>query len=215
MSLQNAVETPEGEYINEPITATVTWPKTQPSPRGGVFYKATLTDGQFQASVACNADLFSAHNNKRMTFSVEGKGKGFSIKRKGDYNGKAQLTFGDNVSASPAGQATPGQQAATEHSQQTQAFPVNTGNTPAPQRQQQRQGVEGVTAGMACHCASRIHSAQILAGVKVTPFSELLNMVVREVRSLEVNGIQEQQVPPNDESRAGDWDDGQGKSPPF
>jgi hypothetical protein len=214
MSLQNAVETPEGEYINESITATVKFPAEKQF-NGRSFYTALLEDGQFKANVSCNTDLFTMHKGKRMTFSVEGKGKGFSIKRKADYNGGAQFAFGDNVSASPAGEPTPGQQAANTHSQQTQAFPVNTGNTPAPQRQQQRQGVEGVTAGMACHCASRIHSAQILAGVKVTPFSELLNMVVREVRSLEVNGIQEQQVPPNDESRAGDWDDGQGKSPPF
>ena len=213
MSLQNAIDTQEDAFINEPITATVTWPKTQPKKDGGVFYKATLTDGQFKAGVMCHADIFSANDNKRVTFS--GHGKGATLVRAKNYNGKPQLSFGPQVSISPAGQATPDQQAAEQHSQQTQAFPVNTGNTPAPQRQQQRQGVEGVTAGMACHCASRIHSAQILAGVKVTPFSELLNMVVREVRSLEVNGIQEQQVPPNDESRAGDWDDGQGESPPF
>ena len=214
MSLQNAVETPEGEYINEPITATVTWPKTQPSPRGGVFYKATLTDGQFQASVACNADLFSAHNNKRMTFSVEGKGKGFSIKRKGDYNGKAQLTFGDNVSASPAGQATPGQQAATEHSQQTQAFPVNTGNTPAPQRQQQRQGVEGVVAGMAINNAVAMVIAEGVVDGRsfATRVHDYASDLIRVAHDLQAGNLS---IPPNDESRAGDWDDGQGESPPF
>jgi hypothetical protein len=47
------------------------------------------------------------HKGKRMTFSVEGKGKGFSIKRKADYNGGAQFAFGDNVSASPAGELHP------------------------------------------------------------------------------------------------------------
>jgi hypothetical protein len=203
MSLQNAIDTQENGWINEPITATVTWPKAQAKNDGGVFYKATLTDGQFKAGVMCQADIFSAHDNKRVTFS--GHGKGATLVRAKNYNGKPQLSFGPQVSISPAGQATPDQQAANTHSQQTQAHPT----PPAPQRQQ-RQGVEGVTAGMACHCASRIHSAQIVAGVKVTPFSELLNMVVREVRSLEVNGIQEQQVPPNDESRDGDWDDGQG-----
>jgi hypothetical protein len=146
MSLQNAIDTQEDAFINEPITATVTWPKTQPKKDGGVFYKATLTDGQFKAGVMCHADIFSANDNKRVTFS--GHGKGATLVRAKNYNGKPQLSFGPQVSISPAGQATPDQQAAEQHSQQTQAFPVNTGNTPAPQRQQ-RQGVEGVVAGMA------------------------------------------------------------------
>jgi hypothetical protein len=87
-----------------------------------------------------------------VTFSVPAHkdgAKGFYVKRK-DYNGKPQFSFGVGVIATLAGEATQDQQAANTHSQNTQAFPVNTGNTPAPQRQQQRQGVEGVTAGMAC-----------------------------------------------------------------
>ena len=203
-------------FINDSITGVVKFPEDASTTRGP-WFKAKLVDGQASAKIDCNKDIFTAYANKRVTFSVPAHkdgAKGFYIKRK-DYNGKPQFNLGVGVIATLAGEATQDQQAANTHSQQTQAFPVNTGNTPAPQRQQQRQGVEGVTAGMACHCASRIHSAQIVAGVKVTPFSELLNMVVREVRSLEVNGIQEQQVPPNDESRDGDWDDGQGESPPF
>jgi hypothetical protein len=208
MSLQNAVETPEGEYINESITATVKFPAEKQF-NGRSFYTALLEDGQFKANVSCNTDLFTMHKGKRMTFSVEGKGKGFSIKRKADYNGGAQFAFGDNVSASPAGQATPGQQAANTHSQQTQAHP-----TPAPQRQQQRQGVEGVVAGMATNNG-------ILLFMKYHKIEEWDNGriakgyasdIIRLNNDLQAGNLS---IPANDESRAGDWDDGQGESPPF
>jgi hypothetical protein len=211
MSLQNAIDTQEDAFINEPITATVTWPKTQPKKDGGVFYKATLTDGQFKAGVMCHADIFSANDNKRVTFS--GHGKGATLVRAKNYNGKPQLSFGPQVSISPAGQATPDQQAAEQHSQQTQAFPVNTGNTPAPQRQQ-RQGVEGVVAGMATNNG-------ILLFMKYHKIEEWDNGriakgyasdIIRLNNDLQAGNLS---IPPNDESRAGDWDDGQGKSPPF
>jgi hypothetical protein len=213
MSLQNAVETPEGEYINEPITATVKFP-AEKQYNGRNFYTALLEDGQFKANVSCNTDLFTMHKGKRMTFSVEGKGKGFSIKRKADYNGGAQFAFGDNVSASPAGQATPGQQAANTHSQQTQAFPVNTGNTPAPQRQQQRQGVEGVVAGMAINNAvAMVISEGVVDGRSfATRVHDYASDLIRVAHDLQAGNLS---IPPNDESRAGDWDDGQGESPPF
>jgi hypothetical protein len=212
MSLQNAIDTQEDAFINEPITATVTWPKTQPKKDGGVFYKATLTDGQFKAGVMCHADIFSANDNKRVTFS--GHGKGATLVRAKNYNGKPQLSFGPQVSISPAGQATPDQQAAEQHSQQTQAFPVNTGNTPAPQRQQQRQGVEGVVAGMATNNG-------ILLFMKYHKIEEWDNGriakgyasdIIRLNNDLQAGNLS---IPPNDESRAGDWDDGQGESPPF
>lgn len=208
MSLQNAVETPEGEFINKAITATVKFPQEKQF-NGRSFYTALLEDGQFKANVSCNTDLFTPHNNKRMTFSVEGKGKGFSIKRKGNFSGKAQLGFGDNVSVSPAGAATPGQQAANTHSQQTQAHP-----TPAPQRQQQRQGVEGVTVGMSLNKAVDIflkyHDIQEWKdGERV---KELASDLIRIAHDLQAGNLS---IPPNDESRAGDWDDGQGESPPF
>ena len=211
MSLQNAIDTQEDAFINEPITATVTWPKTQPKKDGGVFYKATLTDGQFKAGVMCHADIFSANDNKRVTFS--GHGKGATLVRAKNYNGKPQLSFGPQVSISPAGQATPDQQAAEQHSQQTQAFPVNTGNTPAPQRQQ-RQGVEGVVAGMATNNG-------ILLFMKYHKIEEWDNGriakgyasdIIRMNNDLQAGNLS---IPANDESRAGDWDDGQGESPPF
>jgi hypothetical protein len=213
MSLQNAVETPEGEYINESITATVKFPAEKQF-NGRSFYTALLEDGQFKANVSCNTDLFTMHKGKRMTFSVEGKGKGFSIKRKADYNGGAQFAFGDNVSASPAGQATPGQQAANTHSQQTQAFPVNTGNTPAPQRQQQRQGVEGVVAGMAINNAVAMVIAEGVVDGRsfATRVHDYASDLIRVAHDLQAGNLS---IPPNDESRAGDWDDGQGESPPF
>ena len=211
MKIDNAIDTQEDAFINEPITATVTWPKTQPKKDGGVFYKATLTDGQFKAGVMCHADIFSANDNKRVTFS--GHGKGATLVRAKNYNGKPQLSFGPQVSISPAGQATPDQQAAEQHSQQTQAFPVNTGNTPAPQRQQ-RQGVEGVVAGMATNNG-------ILLFMKYHKIEEWDNGriakgyasdIIRLNNDLQAGNLS---IPANDESRDGDWDDGQGKSPPF
>tara|TARA_R110000787_G_scaffold89554_7_gene189504 strand:- start:3483 stop:4085 length:603 start_codon:yes stop_codon:yes gene_type:complete len=147
MSLQHAVDTPEGEFINESITATVKFP-AEKEYSGRKFYTALLEDGQFKANVSCNTDLFTMHTGKRMQFSVEGKGKGFSMKRKANYNDGAQLGFGDNVSVSPAGEATPGQQAATEHSASVQAHP-----TPAPAQQRTSASVEGVTVGMAINKA--------------------------------------------------------------
>jgi hypothetical protein len=208
MSLQNAVETPEGEFINKAITATVKFPQEKQF-NGRSFYTALLEDGQFKANVSCNTDLFTPHNNKRMTFSVEGKGKGFSIKRKGDFSGKAQLGFGDNVSVSPAGAPTPGQQAANTHSQQTQAHP-----TAAPTRQATRQnGVEGVTVGMAINKAVDLFiasGAQQWDGGKY--IKNVASDLIRIAHDLQAGNLS---IPPNDESRAGDWDDGQGESPPF
>jgi hypothetical protein len=194
MSLQNAVETPEGEFINEPITATVKFPQEKQY-NGRTFYTALLEDGQFKANVSCNADLFSANNNKRTTFSVEGKGKGFSIKRKGDFSGKAQLGFGDNVSASPAGAATPGQQAATSHSQQTQAF-----QTPPP-KPPQRQGVEGVTVGMAINKAVDIYCryGRELTGTHSWDngkyVKEIASDLIRIAHDLQAGNLS---IPPND-----------------
>jgi hypothetical protein len=211
MSLQNAIDTQEDAFINEPITATVTWPKTQPKKDGGVFYKATLTDGQFKAGVMCHADIFSANDNKRVTFS--GHGKGATLVRAKNYNGKPQFSFGPQVSISPAGQATPDQQAAEQHSQQTQAFPVNTGNTPAPQRQQ-RQGVEGVTVGMAINKAVDMVISEGVVDSRsfATRVHDYASDLIRVAHDLQAGNLS---IPPNDESRAGDWDDGQGESPPF
>jgi hypothetical protein len=192
MSLQNAVETPEGEFINEPITATVKFP-AEKQYNGRNFYTALLEDGQFKANVSCNTDLFSANNNKRMTFSVEGKGKGFSIKRKSDFSGKAQLGFGDNVSVSPAGAATPGQQAAAAHSQQEQAFET----PPAPHKQQQRQGVEGVTVGMAINKAvDMIISEGVVDGRSfATRVHDYASDLIRVAHDLQAGNLS---IPPND-----------------
>jgi hypothetical protein len=125
-------------FINVSITGVVKFPEDASTTRGP-WFKAKLVDGQASAKIDCNKDIFTAYANKRVTFSVPAHkdgAKGFYVKRK-DYNGKPQFSFGVGVIATLAGEATQDQQAANTHSQQTQAFPVNTGNTPAPQRQQQ------------------------------------------------------------------------------
>jgi hypothetical protein len=117
--------------------------------------KATATYGQWSGecqNVTADKDIFTAYANKRVTFSVPAHkdgAKGFYVKRK-DYNGKPQLLIWGWGYCKPLLAKLPKiNRQRNTHSQNTQAFPVNTGNTPAPQRQQQRQGVEGVTAGMA------------------------------------------------------------------
>jgi len=149
MSLENALNVSEGDFINTPITATVKFAETK-TYNGRNFYTALLEDGQFKANVSCNKDVFTENNNKRVTFSIEGKGKGFSMKRKNDFNGKAQFGFGENVSVSPAGEPTPGQQAAASHSESVQAHP-----TPAPSG-----AIAGVTVGMAINKAVDLFIAE-------------------------------------------------------
>ena len=201
-------------FINVSITGVVKFPEDASTTRGP-WFKAKLVDGQASAKIDCNKDIFTAYANKRVTFSVPAHkdgAKGFYVKRK-DYNGKPQFSFGVGVIATLAGEATPDQQAAEQHSQQTQAFPVNTGNTPAPQRQQ-RQGVEGVVAGMATNNG-------ILLFMKYHKIEEWDNGriakgyasdIIRLNNDLQAGNLS---IPANDESRAGDWDDGQGESPPF
>lgn len=209
MNLFDVINTSQDlTFINVPITGVVKFPEDASTTRGP-WFKAKLVDGQASAKIDCNKDIFTAYANKRVTFSVpihKKEDKGFYIKRR-DYNGKPQFNLGVKVIATLADEATPDQQAANTHSQQTQAHP-----TPAAPPQQQRQGVEGITAGMASHCASRIYAAQIIAGGEVTPFHETLNMVAGAAKNLEVNGIQEQPVPQEQlptTSREG-WVDEQG-----
>ena len=202
-------------FINVSITGVVKFPEDASTTRGP-WFKAKLVDGQASAKIDCNKDIFTAYANKRVTFSVPAHkdgAKGFYVKRK-DYNGKPQFSFGVGVIATLAGEATQDQQAANTHSQNTQAFPVSTGNTPAPQRQQQGQGVEGVVAGMATNNG-------ILLFMKYHKIEEWDNGriakgyasdIIRMNNDLQAGNLS---IPPNDESRAGDWDDGQGESPPF
>jgi hypothetical protein len=202
-------------FINVSITGVVKFPEDASTTRGP-WFKAKLVDGQASAKIDCNKDIFTAYANKRVTFSVPAHkdgAKGFYVKRK-DYNGKPQFSFGVGVIATLAGEATQDQQAANTHSQQTQAFPVNTGNTPAPQRQQQRQGVEGVVAGMAINNAVAMVIAEGVVDGRsfATRVHDYASDLIRVAHDLQAGNLS---IPPNDESRAGDWDDGQGESPPF
>jgi len=120
MSIQHAIHAAPKDFINEPLVGVIKFPK---NPKFG-FYTALLEDGDDKINLSCNADLFSAWNGARVKLSVEGKGKGFSIQRKDDWNGHPQAGVGGNVTVSAAdGDQPPAQQAAQDHSQKMQAHP--------------------------------------------------------------------------------------------
>lgn len=122
MSLKEAINTQPGAYINGTITAKVKFAKAYDG-RYGPYEKGVLEYDGVSASVMCDGSLLVANNDKVVTFS----GKG--MRRKEDYNGKAQLSFGKQVQVSAAGEPTPTEQ----HSAETQAFPTKSaakqGNT--------------------------------------------------------------------------------------
>lgn len=119
MSLNNAINTQPGNYINGTVTATVKFAKERQG-KFGPYQTAVLSDGTNEVSAVSDGLIFVSNNNKTVTFS----GKG--MKRKDDYNGKPQVAFGKQVQVSAAGEPTP----AEAHSAATQAFP--TDKAPAP-----------------------------------------------------------------------------------
>lgn len=90
MSLQNAINTPAGEYLKE-FEATISQAKSQPTKTGKTFWKAVATDGQFKANLTCFSQTFEHFEGKRVKFS------GMGIKRGDDYNGTAQISIGDKA----------------------------------------------------------------------------------------------------------------------
>ncbi len=90
MSLQNAINTPAGEFLKE-FEATISNAKSQNSKAGKTFWKAVATDGQFKANLTCFSQTFEHFEGKRVKFS------GMGIKRGDDYNGTAQISIGDKA----------------------------------------------------------------------------------------------------------------------
>ena len=125
MSLQNAINTPIGEYIRGGFSATIQMPQTRIPKNGGKpFYVAKVADGAFRADVKSWDRDFAPFNNQRIHFS----GKG--IKRGDDYNGTAGISINKETDCENLGD---GDAAAEVHSEQTQAFPATvTRSAPRP-----------------------------------------------------------------------------------
>lgn len=125
MSLENAINTPPGEYIRGGFAATIQMPQTRVSKDGGKpFYVAKLADGAFRADVVSWAKDFAPFNGQRVHFS------GMGLKRGDDYNGTAKITIGDKAIWKSLGA---GDAAAEVHSEATQAFPATvTRSVPKP-----------------------------------------------------------------------------------
>ena len=125
MSLENAINTPAGEYIKGGFSATVQMPQTKQSKAGKAFYVATVADGAFRADVISFSQDFAKWDGHRINVS------GMGLKRGDDYQGKPKITFGDKAVIKSLGA---GDEAAESHSVITQAFPTNktyTSNTPS------------------------------------------------------------------------------------
>lgn len=118
MSLQNAINTPIGEYIRGGFSATIQMPQTRIPKNGGKpFYVAKAADGAFRADLKSWDRDFASFNNQRIHFS----GKG--IKRADDYKTTAGISIGKETDCENLGA---GDEAAESHSATTQAFPTVT-----------------------------------------------------------------------------------------
>ena len=125
MSLQNAINTPIGEYIRGGFSATIQMPQTRIPKNGGKpFYVAKVADGAFRADVKSWDRDFAPFNNQRIHFS----GKG--IKRADDYKTTPGISINKETACESLGA---GDEAAEAHSEQTQAFPATaTRSAPSP-----------------------------------------------------------------------------------
>lgn len=125
MSLQNAINTPIGEYIRGGFSATIQMPQTRIPKNGGKpFYVAKVADGAFRADVKSWDRDFAPFNNQRIHFS----GKG--IKRADDYKTTPGISINKETDCENLGA---GDAAAEVHSEQTQAFPATvTRSAPKP-----------------------------------------------------------------------------------
>lgn len=124
MSLENAINTPAGEYIKGGFSATVQMPQTKQSKAGKAFYVATVADGAFRADVISFSQDFAKWDGHRINVS------GMGLKRGDDYQGKPKITIGDKAVIKSLGA---GDEAAESHSVTTQAFPtINTYTSSTP-----------------------------------------------------------------------------------
>jgi len=117
MSLENAINTPAGEYIKGGFAATIQLPQTRLTKAGKSFYVAKVADGAFRADVSSFTTDFSKYDGQRVHWS------GMGLKRGDDYNGTAKITIGDKAVWKSLGA---GDEAAESHSVTTQAFPTVT-----------------------------------------------------------------------------------------
>ena len=124
MSLENAINTPVGEYIRGGFAATIQLPQTRLTKAGKSFYVAKVADGAFRADVSSFNQDFAKYDGQRVHWS------GMGLKRGDDYNGTAKITIGDKAIWKSLGA---GDAAAEVHSEQTQAFPATvTRSAPKP-----------------------------------------------------------------------------------
>lgn len=124
MSLENAINTPAGEYIKGGFAATVQMPQTKAMKSGKSFWVCTLADGAFRSDATSFTHDFAKYNGQRVHFS------GMGLKRGDDYNGTAKITIGDKAVWKSLGA---GDEAAESHSEATQAFPTTvTRSAPRP-----------------------------------------------------------------------------------
>ena len=125
MSLQNAINTPIGEYIRGGFSATIQMPQTRIPKNGGKpFYVAKVADGAFRADVKSWDRDFAPFNNQRIHFS----GKG--IKRADDYKTTPGISINKETDCENLGD---GDAADESHSEATQAFPATvTRSAPKP-----------------------------------------------------------------------------------
>ena len=124
MSLENAINTPAGEYIRGGFAATIQMPQTRQTKAGKSFYVCKAADGAHRADLSSFSQDFSKYDGQRVHFS------GMGLKRGDDYNGTAKITIGDKAIWKSLGA---GDAAAEVHSEQTQAFPATaTRSAPRP-----------------------------------------------------------------------------------
>ena len=122
MSLENAINTPAGEYVRGGFAATIQMPQTRAMKSGKSFYVCKAADGAFRADLSSFTQDFEKYNGQRVHFS------GMGLKRGDDYMGTAKVTIGDKAVWKSLGA---GDEAAESHSVTTQAFPTVTVSKPA------------------------------------------------------------------------------------
>lgn len=154
MSLQNAINTPAGEYLKE-FEATISQAKSQPTKTGKTFWKALATDGQFKANLTCFSQTFEHFEGKRVKFS------GMGIKRGDDYNGTAQISIGDKTKWTAVGDG-----AASQPQDQ---------NPPSTQQERSQlvdrpRGPEGASVGNALTNSTQLAIAQKVEPTKLEDF---------------------------------------------
>lgn len=157
MSLQNAINTPAGEYLKE-FEATISNSKAQAAKSGKTFWKAVATDGQFKANLTCFSQTFEHFEGKRVKFS------GMGIKRGDDYNGTAQISIGDKTKWTAVGDVpTPAPQSSNPvHEQRTEV------RFTAPQPLVR--GPEGASVGNALTNATHLAIAHSVQDDKLEDF---------------------------------------------